>query len=61
MTTAALHRRLRLSGILISAGILVEIATLYWSHPATFLAFILVGGSLVGLGVVLYLYSIVST
>ena len=60
MTIEALHRRLKLSGILISAGLLVEITTLYGSHPLTFVAFILLGGSLVGMGVLLYLYSIVS-
>jgi hypothetical protein len=56
-----LHRRLKLAGGLISAGILVEIATLYWSHPLTFVAFILLGGSLVGMGVLVYLYSLVSS
>jgi len=59
--TPVLQRRLTLSGILISAGLLVQVATLYWAHPLTFLAFIGVGGSLMGVGVLLYLYSIVST
>jgi hypothetical protein len=61
MNLEALHRRLKLAGILISAGIVVEIATLYWSHPLTFVAFILLGGTLVGLGVLWYLYSLVSS
>jgi hypothetical protein len=61
MNVERLHHRLKLSGILISVGILVEIATLYWSHPLTFVAFILLGGTLVGLGVLLYLYSLVSS
>jgi hypothetical protein len=30
------------------------------AHPTAFLAFLLVGGTLVGLGVLLYLYAIVS-
>jgi hypothetical protein len=51
----SLHRRLRLASILIAAGLLVEVVTLFWSHPLTFIAFILLGGTLVGLGVVLYL------
>jgi hypothetical protein len=55
-----LYRRLQLSGALIAAGLLVEVVTLYWSHPLTFLTFIFLGGSLVGAGVLLYLYSIVS-
>jgi hypothetical protein len=60
MTLEALHHRLKLSGILIAAGLVLEVATLYWSHPITFVAFILGGGTLVGLGVLLYLYSLVS-
>ena len=60
MSVEALHRRLRLSSLLVAAGLAVEVATLFWSHPLTFVAFILLGGSLVGMGVVLYLYSIVS-
>jgi hypothetical protein len=60
MTIEALHRRLKTSGILISGGLLLEVATLYWSHPLTFVAFIVLGGSLVGAGILLYLYSIVS-
>jgi len=60
VSVEALHRRLRLSSLLVAAGLAVEVATLFWSHPLTFVAFILLGGSLVGMGVVLYLYSIVS-
>jgi hypothetical protein len=60
MTIEALHRRLRISGILISGGLLLEVATLFWSHPLTFVAFIVLGGSLVGAGILLYLYAIVS-
>jgi len=60
VSTEVLHRRLKLSSILISAGLMIEAATLFWSHPLTFLAFILLGGTLVGMGVVLYLYSLVS-
>ena len=60
MSVEALHRRLKLSSILVSAGLLVEVVTLFWSHPLTFVAFIALGGTLVGMGIVLYLYSIVS-
>jgi len=60
MSVEALHRRLKLSSILVSAGLLVEVVTLFWSHPLTFVAFIVLGGTLVGMGIVLYLYSIVS-
>jgi uncharacterized membrane protein len=60
MTAEALHNRLKLAGVLIAAGLVLEVATLYWSHPITFVAFIFGGGALVGLGVLLYLYSLVS-
>jgi hypothetical protein len=60
MTTEKLHQRLKISGILIAAGLVLEVATLYWSHPLTFVAFILLGGSLVGAGILLYLYALVS-
>jgi hypothetical protein len=60
VSVEALHRRLKISSILVSAGLLVEVVTLFWSHPLTFVAFIVLGGTLVGMGIVLYLYSIVS-
>ena len=53
-----LARRLRLAGLLIGLGLLIEAATLFWPHPTAFLAFLLLGGSLVAIGVVLYLLSI---
>ncbi|HEX7182846.1 MAG TPA: hypothetical protein VF756_13465 [Thermoanaerobaculia bacterium] len=55
-----LVRRLRLSGFLLSLGLLIEAATLFWPHPTAFLAFLLLGGLLVAVGVVLYLISIVT-
>jgi predicted membrane channel-forming protein YqfA (hemolysin III family) len=53
-----LVRRLRLAGLLVGLGLLIEAATLFWPHPTAFLAFLLVGGLLVAVGVVLYLISI---
>ena len=55
-----LTRRLQLSGLLVGLGLAVEALTMAWSHPTAFLAFLLVGGTLVALGVLLYLYAIVS-
>ena len=60
MTAESLYKRLQLSGMLVAAGLLVEVVTLYWAHPLAFLAFILLGGTLVAAGMLLYLYSIVS-
>jgi hypothetical protein len=55
-----LTRRLKLSGGLISSGLVVEALTVEWTHPTAFLAFLLVGGTLVALGAVLYLFTIAS-
>ena len=55
-----LEKRLRIAGILILAGLLVELVTLKWSHPTAFLFFLMIGGSLMAIGMLFYLYSIVS-
>ena len=55
-----LTRRLQISGLLVGLGLAVEALTLAWSHPTAFLAFLLVGGTLVGVGVLLYLFAIVT-
>jgi hypothetical protein len=59
-TDPRLARRFKQAGLLVSAGLLVEVLTLVWAHPTAFLAFLLFGGVLVGAGVLLYLYSIVT-
>jgi hypothetical protein len=53
-----LTRRLRLAGLLLGLGLLIEAATLFWPHPTAFLAFLLAGGLLVAAGTLLYLLSI---
>lgn len=53
-----LARRLRLAGLLLGLGLLIEAATLFWPHPTAFLVFLLLGGVLVAAGVVLYLFTI---
>ena len=60
MQATKLERRLRLSGLLLIAGLLVELVSLYWSHPTAFLLFLLLGGLLMAAGIALYLLSLVS-
>ena len=61
MTKAALmERRLRISGILIVLGLLVEALSLIRIHPLAFLGFMFVGGGLLVAGIAIYLYSLVS-
>ena len=55
-----IERRIRLAGIMLIAGLLVELVTLRWSHPTAFLFFLLLGGALLALGIVIYLLSLVS-
>jgi uncharacterized membrane protein YczE len=55
-----IERRIRVAGILLIAGLLVELVTLRWSHPTAFLFFLLLGGLLMALGIGVYLLSLVS-
>lgn len=55
-----MERRLRISGVLIILGLLIEAFSLIWVHALSFIVFALVGGALIGLGILLYLYSLVS-
>jgi len=49
----------RVSSGLIILGLLVEIVSLLWFHPLAFVLFALVGASLIGLGILVYLASLV--
>jgi hypothetical protein len=55
-----LERRLRLSGILLILGLLVEALCLAWKGPLAFLVFAGLGGLLFLAGMVVYLLSLVS-
>ena len=52
--------RLQLAGLLIAAGIAVELGTLYWNHPISLFLFLTVGAGLVVAGMLLYLWSVVT-
>jgi hypothetical protein len=56
----SMSRRLRISGILVMAGLVVEALCLMWSRPIAFVVLACVGGTLIGLGVLFFLYSLVS-
>lgn len=51
--------RLRIAGVLIFIGLLIEAFTLTWNNPIAFLVFLGVGGLLIGLGILFYLLSLV--
>jgi len=52
-------RLLQVSGALIILGLLVEVASLVWFHPLSFVLFAFVSVPLTGLGVLVYLVSLV--
>ncbi len=54
-------RRLKVAGALVSAGLAVEVGTLFWSHPTSFLIFLLAAAVLVAPGVLVYLVAITSS
>ncbi len=53
------RRLLQVSSALAILGLLVEIASLLWLHPLAFVLFAFVGASLIGLGILVYLASLV--
>ena len=55
-----LERRLRVSGILIVLGLLVEALSLVRIHPLAFRGFVFIGGGLIVSGMATFLYSLVS-
>jgi hypothetical protein len=57
----SLERRLRIAGVLIILGLVVEALSLVRIHPLAFLSFMFIGGTLLVAGVAVYLYSLVST
>ena len=58
--SSILERRLRLAGVLICLGLVIQLLTLVRVHPLAFVAYIVIGCPLVLAGLLLYLYSIVS-
>jgi hypothetical protein len=54
------ERRLQSSGILIILGLLVEAVCLFWTRPIAFVLFLGIGGLLLGLGILLFLFSLIS-
>ena len=55
-----IRRFLQVSSSLIILGLLVEIVTLLWFDPLSFVLFVFIGASLIGLGIVVYLISLVA-
>jgi hypothetical protein len=58
--TVGLEKRLRLAGILLIFGLLVEGICLLWARPLAFILLVCGGGLLCATGIVVFLYSLVS-
>jgi hypothetical protein len=54
------ERRLQFSGILLILGLLVEAVCLFWTRPLAFVLFLGIGGLFLGIGILLFLFSLVS-
>ncbi len=52
-------RQLRVSGILVILGLLIEAFTLVWNHPITLWLFV-IGGGFVLTGIIVFLYTFVA-
>ena len=58
LSEIGMGRLLRVSSALIILGLVVEIVSLVWYHPLSFVLFAFVGISLIGLGILVYLVSL---
>jgi hypothetical protein len=59
MEKSLIETRIKWASILIGAGLLIQMGTLFRIHPLAFVAFVVVGCPLIGAGVILYLWSLV--
>jgi len=60
MEKPLIETRIKWASLLIGAGLLIQMGTLFRIHPLAFIAFVVVGCPLIGSGVLLYLWSLVS-
>jgi hypothetical protein len=58
MRHPGIEKRIRWAGILVIAGLVVQVMTLTWVHPLSFMAFLMIGCPLTIVGILLYLYSL---
>jgi hypothetical protein len=53
-------KRVRIAGVFVLLGLVVEGLSLMWNHPLSFVAFLGIGGLLLAAGVVTYLFMLLS-
>ena len=54
------EKRRQIAGICVVLGLVIEALCLIWASPIAFVIFVAIGGLLMFVGIVLYLYSLVS-
>jgi hypothetical protein len=59
LSQIGVRRLLQVSSGLVIVGLLLEIVSLLWFHPLSFVLFAFVAAALIGLGILVYLVSLV--
>jgi hypothetical protein len=59
MEKPVIESRIKWASLLIGAGLLIQLGTLFRVHPLAFVAFVVIGCPLICAGVLLYLWSLV--
>lgn len=59
LSELGIRRLLQVSSGLVIVGLLLEIVSLLWFHPLSFVLFAFVAAALIGLGILVYLVSLV--
>jgi hypothetical protein len=59
LSQIGIQRLLRIASVLVILGLGLEIISLLWFHPLSFVLFAFVASSLIGLGILVYLASLV--
>ncbi|MGA7852721.1 MAG: hypothetical protein WCA15_05300 [Candidatus Acidiferrales bacterium] len=59
LSQIGIQRLLRIASVLIILGLGLEVISLLWFHPLSFVLFAFLAASLIGLGILVYLASLV--
>jgi hypothetical protein len=59
LSEIGIRRLLQISSAMVIVGLLLEIVSLLWFHPLSFVLFAFVAATLIGLGILVYLASLV--
>jgi len=51
---------LQTAGVLLILGLVVEILSFFWIHPIAFMSFLVIGCGLLGLGIVVFLWTLLT-